>query len=59
MVYMRVPGVEEKLFNHWCHQPIKDAQEVQFYLVQGPLEEYRLIWQQLPIDKYEARLSVS
>jgi hypothetical protein len=50
---MKVPGAEEKLFDYWSHHNIKDALKVQFYLVQGPIEEYRSIWQQLPIDEYE------
>lgn len=51
---MRVPGEEDKIFDHWSHHHIKGAHKVQYYLVQGPLDEYRSIWQQLPIDEYEA-----
>lgn len=51
---MRIPGAEDKLFEYWRHHRIKEALKVQLYLVQGPLEEYRAIWQQLPIEEYEA-----
>jgi hypothetical protein len=51
---MRVPEEEDKIFDYWSHHHIKDAHKVQYYSGQGPLEEYRLIWQQLPIDKYKA-----
>jgi hypothetical protein len=51
---MRVPGEEDKIFDYWSHHHVKDAHKVQYYLVQGPLDKYRPIWQQLPIDEYKA-----
>jgi hypothetical protein len=51
---MRVPGVEDKIFDCWSHHHVKDAHKVQYYLVQGSIDEYRSIWQQALIEEYKA-----
>lgn len=48
-----IPDGLEKLGQYREHHKIQDEHKIRFYLVQGPLESYRVLWRQFPINEYK------